>query len=194
MKKIVKVVMLHYKTDEPELGSLVKLRDKLFLFEPDINFRSTLPQHLYFVSNEEIKEGDIIYSPSEGIRFPSISKVLHINRFNPEKWKKVVATNDKLLGLPLIPESFIEDYVKSNGEIKQVELMWDNGPFTDYHTNEVQLVCVIEKQSVEEAAQEYAWSELTRAEYDNKELRDKQIEIFKAGANWQKKQDSNNKA
>lgn len=73
------------------------------------------PQHLYLVSDREIKEGDkyITYDNTICERYASIPL---------EGSRKVEATTDKSLGLSLIPQSFIEEYVQKQGEIDKVEI------------------------------------------------------------------------
>lgn len=102
-------------------------------------------QHLYFVSDSEIKEGDWI------IDFMiTRNEIKQYQGYNREgNAKKIEATTDnsltsdyfpeeiKYVGippkkskvqfpnynkLPQIPQSFIEEYVKSNGTIKEVEV------------------------------------------------------------------------
>jgi len=80
-------------------------------------------QHLYLVSEREIKEGDWCIYPNR-----IIGKLSHpydgktfINS------KKIEATTDPSLGLPVIPQSFIEEYVAKQGNVKEVmvEMMND---------------------------------------------------------------------
>lgn len=103
--------------------------------------------HLYLVSEREIKEGDYFYSEFKGDK-----RILKCDKFAVPfpKDKKIEATTDKSLGytcescdgkqindeeacitcggrgitgkLPQIPESFIQAYVKANGEIKSVNI------------------------------------------------------------------------
>ena len=80
-----------------------------------------IPQHLYFASDREIKEGDwmlhildktpIKYYPDD---YPTIK---HASEY---EYRKIEATTDSSMNIPLIPQSFIEKYVESQGEIKEV--------------------------------------------------------------------------
>lgn len=94
-------------------------------------------QHLYFTLNEEIKEGDLVLmnlrNDSDDDDWFAIDKVVEIeNNYmyfsnsgvstSLHKATKIVATTDKSLNLPLIPESFIKEFVESNGSIKEVEI------------------------------------------------------------------------
>lgn len=76
--------------------------------------------HLYMTSEQEIKKGDWIYNwlnndLTTAVSFPWIQ--LHLKHL-----KKVIATTDKSLSLPLIPSSFIEEYVTKQGEIDKAKL------------------------------------------------------------------------
>jgi|SRR6185437_8176037 len=91
------------------------------------------PQHLYFISNDEIKEGDwyIVYDavnrPFETKKADStISNEFLIEPFKKYCFKVIVST-DMSLKLPLIPVSFVEKYVErynistlKDKEIKEV--------------------------------------------------------------------------
>ncbi len=103
-------------------------------------------QHLYFVSDEEIKEGDWIVHESHGakglhkaksvVSKGDIKSIITTTKEGCwlEYCKKVIATTDKLLlkGLkdgyprnyyvPTIPESYIKKYVEGNGKETIVRL------------------------------------------------------------------------
>lgn len=103
------------------------------------------PQHLYIVSNAEIKEGDYVvreyYPPTKGFTRIVEQFIRSKADFGDSlSRKKIEATTDKSLklkdwdgidgtlewNLPQIPQSFIEAYVKANGNIKEVnvEMEW----------------------------------------------------------------------
>ena len=96
-------------------------------------------QHLYLVSDEEIKEGDWYYTSLEHDR-PWICKCKSIDK-SKEYWLdghlkyvggaqgkwgsyKIIATTDKSLGLPLIPESFVKEWTEKQGKIEYVHLSY----------------------------------------------------------------------
>jgi hypothetical protein len=90
-------------------------------------------QHLYLVSDEEIKVGDYYLSETFGkFNFfgqkPSIltedDTELYIKY--KELCYKIIATTDTTLNLPLIPQSFIEKYVEVNGKIEEVMVNLEN--------------------------------------------------------------------
>lgn len=114
--------------------------DKLHYSQTNAKF-----QHLYLVSDEEIKVRDWIYNPKGT---PNIQH--HTNNVPQDNrnygWRKIVATTDKLcidrnykfvdntpakgfegfnVYLPLIPQSFIEKYVEVNGKIEEVMVNWE---------------------------------------------------------------------
>lgn len=87
-------------------------------------------QHLYFISNDEIKEGDWYYDTNHNAigKYDSSAQI----------GKKIVATTDKSLNdnikpqnrefvkalnsiIPEIPESFIQAYIKSYNDGKAIE-------------------------------------------------------------------------
>lgn len=109
----------------------------------------TIAQHLYLVSDEEIKEGDWYYV--KNIRVNEVRKAL-VDKpiYSNGMFKKVIATTDTSLKtcqckkvdyhkmsckikyqLPQIPQSFIEEFVKANGKIDKVMV----------HYNAVQAMC-----------------------------------------------------
>lgn len=84
-------------------------------------------RHLYLTSDREIKEGDwCITAYGKLIQFPKEPE------FAIEHYKKIEATTNSSLwylptkeqriddNIPQIPESFIQAYVKANGDIKEV--------------------------------------------------------------------------
>ena len=95
-------------------------------------------QHLYFTSDEEIKEGDWCYDSLRGCIWQKSDKIT----CNGEIYKKIIATTDPKLetaiscpdGIegcmvahyqrhPNIPQSFVESYVKN--PVDKVELEYD---------------------------------------------------------------------
>jgi hypothetical protein len=71
--------------------------------------------HLYLVSDKEIEEEDWVIGKDDKLFRWKTSIYL------PNKTaKKVEATTDTSLGLPLIPQLFIEEYVEKRGKIEYV--------------------------------------------------------------------------
>jgi len=95
-------------------------------------------QHIYFTSEDAIAQGDWYIQP-EGLRKSAAKTDTCVF---PKDSYKVVASTDSSLGLPMIPESFIKDYVELNGAITHVNLAmfygepldnkpWEYDPFHD---------------------------------------------------------------
>jgi len=80
------------------------------------------PDYILAVSDEEIKEGDYIYTETCLPNRPDthISKCIDVKRFYelgcPNEWKKIIAyqpkSNTSELDLPLLPEMVVEDTVE----------------------------------------------------------------------------------
>ena len=173
MKKTVQVVMLHYKNHQPN----------------EIIFN-----HLYFTSDDELQKGDKMMMNGSIIREVKINALSKIvctlnGTHSTAVCKKIVATTDESLGLPLIPESFVENYVKSNGQIKETAINCGK-----YGTPKVTLDTdedfVIIGETLDEAVTAWvrAYCSLNYAEYNQGILQMKVKEAFINGANWQKQQ------
>jgi len=155
MKKQIKVVMLPTEkasTIAIIANKLAHISDDSFnqdnskLFELDDEDEDseyqTIPQHLYLVSDEEIKEGDwFINEIAQLIQ----NKDLGDYEINSIDCKKVIATTDVLFGLnkhyneegkldtifgkqfPQIHKSFVKAYVEANGVIDEVMVEYEFG-------------------------------------------------------------------
>ena len=95
--------------------------------------------HLYFTSDSgDIIEGDVV-SHFNGLKRLVGKYIKHSKVYNETncvaisprtKVKKVIATTDTSLGLPLIDSQFIQKYVKANGGIDKVWIeMYENTIF-----------------------------------------------------------------
>lgn len=98
-------------------------------------------QHLYLISERKVKEGDWCLHHENIV-------CKYSNEYSKELYKKIEATTDELKyytessdprrskdvnRIPQIPQSFIEAYVKANGDIKEVNIeMTDNSYSVDY--------------------------------------------------------------
>lgn len=95
-------------------------------------------QHIYFISTDLIKKHDY-YLESRYEKEPFIDqaddsweddKTDSLFGKNPEGTFKVIASTDPSLGLPAIPTTWIRDeYVPSNGSIKEVRLKTSSFPY-----------------------------------------------------------------
>ncbi len=96
MFKKCKVVML--PTNE-KANALWWSGHKLYVKGPEDPSRGEL-NHLYFLSDEEIKEGDWVYCLREGFEPVLKQKVNPIGVNNDKMFKKIIATTDTSLGNP----------------------------------------------------------------------------------------------
>lgn len=75
------------------------------------NKNSHIPYHLYILSDEDIKEDDWIVYSNQVLKYSHPTLVV-----SATAWRtKIIATTDKSLGLPLIPDSFIKKYANKDG-------------------------------------------------------------------------------
>lgn len=128
MKQLCQVIMLPTAKDEVRLLT-IKYMDQDSSGVSFIANSPGEPRHLYFVSYETPKEGDWFIA-NEAARkcirieegnypYVTIQGNEEVKHFHT--WKtKIIASSDQSLGLPLIPQSFIEQYVKAEGKIDEV--------------------------------------------------------------------------
>ncbi len=133
--KTMQVIMLSTNNSSYLYRYEPKDHDDLIYYRKDIKSelsKNIKPQHLYIVSDNEIKEGDYAYDPDN----KEIFKVKGSADYNCIGCKKIEATaNDSLqieakdgIGgttswfLPQIPQSFIKEFAESNGTIKEAEV------------------------------------------------------------------------
>ncbi len=86
-------------------------------------------QHLYILSNEEIKKGEYVYTNS-----PSVLKShqdFPLNHYAKKDFKKVIATTDESLNLPRPSDSFIKKYCELGG-IDEVLVDYEENWVNDY--------------------------------------------------------------
>ena len=88
------------------------------------------PQHLYFTSDREIKEGDWMYSPKDNTVYCASNMGILAGDF------KIEATTNSSMNIPPIPTSFIKKYVESQG-IKEVMIEMTNTHVPDGWNHEV---------------------------------------------------------
>lgn len=129
MKKLCKVVMLPTK---PTIGN------NLFKYNNQLHYGNTAImnsdfQHLYLVTDDEIRYSDYAIQKSDD---GTQSIVQSDGEGFGTGYCKVVASTDKGLLIPLIPQSFVDAYVKLNGNIKEVKIdvtpihaTWDSKKF-----------------------------------------------------------------
>ena len=140
-----KVVMLPTELLKPPIAKVLPY-NKIVYFTPLMtipdNSEDWIGQHVYFVSEEPIADEDWIINGNIGrsnhaifqvqkgraVGYNEIAKIMEANKLKSEKLKclitkKIVATTDESLGLPLIPLEWLRTkYVPANGKIDKVSL------------------------------------------------------------------------
>jgi hypothetical protein len=84
-------------------------------------------QHLYVISEEEIKEGDWYIDDGDNVRQSVTSDNSYWERRSD--YMKIIATTDKSLNLPSIPHSFIAYFIEQynlNNAISSVEVEYED--------------------------------------------------------------------
>lgn len=141
--QIANVVMLSTKKSKlvEVIDSIMRtaaLRYDTIEHEEDLEIT---PQHLYFTSNEEIKEGDWYrtktFDEMDKKFIQATKENTDFSVIDPYS-QKIIATTDTSLwqhashpegtvkvGLPSISQSFIKQYVEANGDIDKVELEYE---------------------------------------------------------------------
>lgn len=88
-------------------------------------------QHLYFVSEREIKADDWFLNDLKEIlktKKEATLKAINSVDIGEKSWFKIEATTDPSLGLRLIPQSFVEKYVEKQGKIEDVLVDMEYAP------------------------------------------------------------------
>ena len=88
-------------------------------------------QHLYFTSNEEIKEGDWFYS----VKFNKIGKYSGHEFLTEWEAYKIIASTDTSIGLPQPSTAFIEKYISeyNKGNIIEKVMVEYDGDYDEYY-------------------------------------------------------------
>ncbi len=108
MIKAYKIIILPKDQDEkdrPQGGIYRNSIGKLIFSRP---FSYSKQEHLYILTDDNLKEGDWQYT-----RLYGITKVCNLLWSDMECAKKVECSSDHELGLPLIPNSFLPRFVKA---------------------------------------------------------------------------------
>lgn len=89
--------------------------------------------YIYIVSDEQICENDYYLNPvTETVYRANENDIDAIKNFEKNKndeilvAKKIIATNNKVLNLPLIPENFIQKYCVKNGNLDNIFVEYDD--------------------------------------------------------------------
>jgi len=99
--------------------------------------KSLILQNIYITSDEEIKEGDYVYSTAQDYNMQKVSKGLEKSYNDVEHYKKIILTTDQDLikdGVQAIDDEFLEWFVK-NPSCEEVEVEKLEGRYVDYSGN-----------------------------------------------------------
>lgn len=125
MLKRCRVVML--PTNEKARICVIK---QLYYRGEDSQIDSLQNQHLYILSEDEIRKGDYYYTEARiseyGIHLCDSERLVQICK--ELKAKKVIATTDKSLNLPGISQSFIDKYIEKYNKgkvLKEVNVVYE---------------------------------------------------------------------
>lgn len=111
------VVML--PTEDKSVIGLNRKQGNLYYFNPVVSGEG---QHLYILSDEEIKEND--WCICKGKVWPNLygvlGSILGNKEWIEEHCRKIIATTDKSLDLSRPSNEFLEAYIKAQGKIDKV--------------------------------------------------------------------------
>lgn len=124
MKNEKKCKVLLLPTNEKASSLSVLNSGKLNYGAEAMSSINTKLQHLYFLSDEEIKEGDWVYCLKEGFEPVLKQKVNPIGVNNDKMFKKIIATTDKSLIINSIygVDSFDTSIFSGSGKSEIVKL------------------------------------------------------------------------
>ena len=108
-----------------EQSLMCKTNDKLYFYPQENWFTrstDTDPQHLYFTTDEEIKEGDWVMNLNGDTIYQHFG-----NGGDFEQWNKIIATTYPKLELPQPSQAFIKAYCEQGGidevDVEYVEMI-----------------------------------------------------------------------
>ena len=108
-----------------EQSLMCKTNDKLYFYPQENWFTrstDTDPQHLYFTTDGEIKEGDWVMNLNGDTIYQHFG-----NGGDFEQWNKIIATTDPELELPQPSQAFIKAYCEQGGfdevDVEYVEMI-----------------------------------------------------------------------
>lgn len=132
MSKKCKVIMLPSKYQDLKPGKVVICGNgdmNLWTNHSGI-IPNTIQYEIYFISDDPIQDNDWRYCKNKGngidvgkgIPKPNYSARITRGSNACPDCRKIEATTSTSLGLLLIPQSFLEQYVAASGKIEEVEL------------------------------------------------------------------------
>ena len=184
-------------TDKP--SKLYSYKGNLFLTtESHLNVPSMKYQNIYITSDEEIKEGDYVYSTSQDYNIQKVLKQFVKGYNDVEHYKKIILTTDQDLikdGIQAIDNKFLEWFVK-NPSCEEVEVE-EFEPIYGHQNNSSSILYKIiipkeepKQETLEEAAEkefplmDTEWCRTGACEEENFQLLGHRRSFIK-GAKWQ---------
>ena len=138
MEKTKSTQIVTLPTTNERRGNYISLYNGIMDYKPFNKLQQgEIPLHIYLISDDEIKEGDkVIYSYESGDQeYKAIGTITKMSGKYPKEIDniipittitcpiKVIASTDRYLGLPFIPEKWLyTKYIPSNGTIEKLLL------------------------------------------------------------------------
>lgn len=109
-------------------------------------------QHLYLVSDGEIKKYEWFYASDRRSIYKNEWDNASALKEEFPFYHKIEASTDTLLGLPLIPQSFVEKYASKQGKIEKAHVLigLNHKPIKKIDTNEVTILPIKDSWNREE--------------------------------------------
>lgn len=82
-------------------------------------------EHMHFVSTEAIVPNSYYIDNQGNVERFSVSWGFFSRNFALNEPRKIIATTDKSLGLPLINGDFLDAYIKADGNIKEIDYTYN---------------------------------------------------------------------
>lgn len=132
---ICRPVMLP-QVGEPVLPSIVVGTPELGLriTESKFGMKEAIYYHLYLVSDRNIRKGDYFLNGMNNLSLATKDTFIgDWYNVTSKSCRKIEATTDKSLNLPLIPHSFVEKYIQAQRKIDRVSISiyYDRANITD---------------------------------------------------------------
>lgn len=119
MENKLKVYPVMLPTQDKSAIHKVICNDDLYYIGSALNHLGSINQHLYLTSNREIEEGNWMHDKRDNYVGKASGHRMHPD-YEKAHYRRIEATTDKSLGLPLIPESFIKEWVEKQGKIEYI--------------------------------------------------------------------------
>lgn len=114
---------------DKNIGDLSFFKSKFFLSTEYYQLN-----HLYFLSNEEIRDGDWVLDTLYPSKIGKVGKDYLLENMNPNKFKKIIASTDPKLELPQPTDEWIREYC--NNPVDEVDIEYISFEDDDMITND----------------------------------------------------------